>query len=151
MCLHNHLQTRKRYKQYSHPRFLVSSTGFQSPSSCFQTWYEKAGGDMKIQRESEHVVDTVYPGHPEQLQQRALALLLALINNGVVAAQHHGGPSFLVGLGWPRVQLPLARLHVWLIEVLREGHRARKSEDERSMSKPGNNLNKCRLYCRIQE
>lgn len=54
---------------------------------------------MKIQRESEHVVNTVYPRHPEQLQQRALALLLALIDNGVVAAQHHGGPSSLVGLG----------------------------------------------------
>lgn len=53
---------------------------------------------MKVQRESKHVVDTVYPRHPEQLEQRALALLLALINEGVVAAQHHGGSSPLVGL-----------------------------------------------------
>lgn len=64
----------------------------------FQTWYEKTGGDVEVQRESKHVVGAVYPRHPEQLEQRALALLLALINNGVIATQHHGGSFSLVGL-----------------------------------------------------
>ena len=53
---------------------------------------------MEVQGESEHVVDAVQPGDLEQLQQRALALLLALVNNGVIAAQHHGVSSSLVGL-----------------------------------------------------
>lgn len=78
----------------------------------FHTWYEKTGSDVKVQGESKHVVDAVDPRHPEQLQHGAAALLLPLINNGVVAAQHQGGPSSLVGLGRPRVQLPLARLYV---------------------------------------
>lgn len=76
------------------------------------TWYEKAGGDVKVQGERKHIVDAVDPRHPEQLQHGALALLLPLINNGVVAAQHHGGPSSPVSLGRPRVQLPLAGLYV---------------------------------------
>lgn len=76
------------------------------------TWYDKVGSDVKVQGESKHVVDAVDPRHPEQLQHGALPLLLPLINNGAVAAQHHGGPASPVGLGRPRVQLPLARLHV---------------------------------------
>lgn len=63
-----------------------------------QTWYEKACCNVEVQRESEHIVDTVHPSDLEQLEQRALAFLLALINNGVVAAQNHGVSSFLVGL-----------------------------------------------------
>ena len=53
---------------------------------------------MEVQSESEHVVVAVHAGDLEQLEQRALALLLALINNGVIAAQHHGVSSSLVGL-----------------------------------------------------
>lgn len=53
---------------------------------------------MEVQSESEHVVDAVHPGGLEQLEQRALALLLALINNAVITAQHHGLSSSLVGL-----------------------------------------------------
>lgn len=53
---------------------------------------------MEVQREREHVVDAVHPGDLEQLQQGALALLLALVNDGVIAAQHHGVSSSLVGL-----------------------------------------------------
>lgn len=53
---------------------------------------------MEVQSESEHVVDAVHPGDLEQLEQGALALLLALVNNGVITAQHHGVPSSLVGL-----------------------------------------------------
>lgn len=63
-----------------------------------QTWYEKAGSDVEVQSQSEHVVSAVHPGDLEQLEQRALALLLALINNGVITAQHHGVSSSLVGL-----------------------------------------------------
>lgn len=66
---------------------------FQSP-----TGYVEAGSDVKLQGERKHVVDAVYLGKLEQLQQRALAFLLALINNSVIAAQHHGGPPSLVGL-----------------------------------------------------
>lgn len=53
---------------------------------------------MEVQSESEHIVDTVHPIDFEQLEQRALALLLALINNGVIASQNHGVSSFLMGL-----------------------------------------------------
>jgi len=53
---------------------------------------------VEVQRESKHVVDAIGPGDLEQLEQRALALLLALINNGVIAAQHHGLSCSLVGL-----------------------------------------------------
>lgn len=53
---------------------------------------------MEIQSESKHVVDTVHPGDLQQLEHGALALLLALVNNGVVTAQHHGVSSSLVGL-----------------------------------------------------
>lgn len=53
---------------------------------------------MEVQRETKHVVDAVHPGDLEQLEQRALALLLALINNRVITAQHHGVSSSLVGL-----------------------------------------------------
>lgn len=53
---------------------------------------------MEVQRKSEHVVDTVHPGDFQQLEHRALALLLTLVNNGVVTAQHRGLPSSLVGL-----------------------------------------------------
>lgn len=63
-----------------------------------QTWYEEAGSNMEVQSESEHIVDTVHPSDLEQLEQRALALLLALVNNGVIAAQNHGVSSSLVGL-----------------------------------------------------
>lgn len=64
----------------------------------FATWYVEAGSDIKLQGESKHVVDTVYVRKLKQLQRRALAFLLAFINNSVIAAQHHGGPPPLVGL-----------------------------------------------------
>lgn len=53
---------------------------------------------MEVQSESEHVVDAVHPRDLKQLEQRALALLLVLINNGVITAEHHGVSSSLVGL-----------------------------------------------------
>ncbi len=97
-----------------------------------QTWYEKAGSDVEIQRESEHVVDAVHPGDLQQLQQRALTLLLAFVNDGVIAAQHQGVSSSLVGLRRPRVQLPSARLHVWLIKLLQHTKEIRSEKLKRS-------------------
>ena len=105
---------------------------------------------MEVQSESKHVVDAVHSGDLEQLESWALALLLALINNGVIAAQHHGVSSSLVGLWWPWVQLPLARLHVWLIELLRDTREIRseklKHDDKLSGEMClGSLLNTCRL------
>lgn len=96
MCLHNHLQTEN---QHSHPIFQV--THVSNLSNLFfvpRTWYEKAAGDVEVQSEGKHVVGAVHSGDLEQLEYWALALLLALINNGVIAAQHHGVSSSLVGL-----------------------------------------------------
>lgn len=53
---------------------------------------------MEVQSESEHIVDAVHPRDFEQLEQRALALLLALINNGLIAAQYQGVSSSVVSL-----------------------------------------------------
>ena len=53
---------------------------------------------MEIQSESKHVVDALHPRDLEQLENRALALLLALINDGVITTQHNGTSSSLMGL-----------------------------------------------------
>ena len=53
---------------------------------------------MEVQSESKHIIDTVHPGELEQLENRALAFLLALVNDGMITAQHHGASSSLVVL-----------------------------------------------------
>lgn len=97
---------------------------------------------MEVQGESKHVVDAVHPGDLEQLQQRALALLLALVNNGVITAQHHGVPSSLVGLRRPRVQLALTRLHVRLVKLLQDTKRENRVRGKPNRSST-NYLTRC--------
>lgn len=112
-CPHSHLQ-KIRVSCCKTSQTVIRSNGSNV------TWNDEAGSDVEVQSESKHVVDTVHAGDLQQLEQRALPLLLALISDGVITAQHHGASPSLMGLRGPRIQLPLARLHIRFVKLLQD-------------------------------